>query len=87
LEETVEKGLIVTKRKVITVGKSKAVTLPKKWLEFQRWLGREITEVAVLGNDLVVIAPSDKVEKAKKVLEALEKVDKKMFEGARNDGA
>ncbi|RLI00111.1 hypothetical protein DRO19_00385 [Candidatus Bathyarchaeota archaeon] len=45
-------------RKLIQVGKSKAVTLPKTWIEFwQRKAGVKITEVAVEVNRELRISP------------------------------
>ena len=45
-------------RKVIQVGTSKAVSLPKSWLDWlKREYGVEITEVAVEVNHVLTIQP------------------------------
>lgn len=45
-------------RKVIQVGTSKAVSLPKSWLEWlKREYGVEVTEVAVEVNRVLTIQP------------------------------
>jgi len=75
-KERIEEGIITSRRKVIHVGSSKAVTLPKLWLQFQRWLGREVSEVALVANDAIVIVPPDKEEKAKRILRELEREDR-----------
>jgi hypothetical protein len=70
--ERVEKGIIVSRRKVIPVGSSKAVTLSKRWLDIQKWLGREVTELVSVANDAIVLVPPEKEEKAKRILKMLE---------------
>jgi antitoxin component of MazEF toxin-antitoxin module len=45
-------------RKIIDVGTSKAITLPKSWLEYlQKQTGTEITEVAIEVNRVLKIEP------------------------------
>jgi antitoxin component of MazEF toxin-antitoxin module len=45
-------------RKIIDVGTSKAVTLPKGWLEYlQKQTGVEITQVAIEVNRVLKIEP------------------------------
>jgi antitoxin component of MazEF toxin-antitoxin module len=45
-------------RKIITVGTSKAVSLPKSWLEYlERESGQKITEVAVEVDKVLTISP------------------------------
>jgi len=71
-KEEVEKGIIVSRRKVIPVGGSKAITLSKKWLDIQKWLGKEVTELVSVADDAIVLVPVGKEEKAKKILAMLE---------------
>jgi len=71
-KEEVEKGIIRSSRRVIEVGDSKAVTLPKKWLDFHKYKGEEINEVSSLANDIVMVVPEGKEEKAEKILRKLE---------------
>jgi len=72
MADEIEEGLISSKRKIIKVGDSKAVTIPKKWLDFHKYKGEEINEVSSLANDLVILVPEGKEEKAKKMLKQLE---------------
>ena len=45
-------------RKIIAVGTSKAVSLPKSWLEYlERESGQKITEVAVEVDNVLTISP------------------------------
>lgn len=45
-------------RKVIQVGSSRAVTIPKSWLEYLRKeTGAEITEVAIEVNRVLKVSP------------------------------
>jgi antitoxin component of MazEF toxin-antitoxin module len=45
-------------QKVIQVGDSKAVTIPKSWLEYyERQTGQSVREVSVEITDKIVIAP------------------------------
>jgi hypothetical protein len=74
VNEKIEAGVIVSSpRKVIELGGSKAITLPKEWVKIQKWLGREVTELASVANEAVVLVPPDKIEKAKRILKELEK--------------
>jgi len=74
VNEKIEAGIIVSSpRKVIELGGSKAITLPKEWVKIQKWLGREVTELASVANEAVVLVPPDKIEKAKRILKELEK--------------
>lgn len=69
----VEEGMVVTKpRKVITVGHSKAVTLPKKWLDVQLWLGKEVIELASIGNSAVIFCNPKDVLKWKNIIKKIE---------------
>jgi len=70
--EVVEKGIIISKRKVIDLGGSKAVTLPAKWLDIQKWRGKEVDELVSVADDLVLLVPPEKKEKAIRLLRKLE---------------
>ena len=72
-KERVEKGIIISKRKVFDLGGSKAVTLSKKWLDIQSWLGREVTELVSVSNKVIVLASPEKERKAVEILRKLEK--------------
>lgn len=73
MPEKIEAGIIISRaRKVINLGGSKAVTLPKEWVKIQKWLGRDVAELASVANEVVVLAPPEKVEKAKRILRMLE---------------
>jgi len=72
MSEKVEEGVISSKRKIIEVGDSKAVTLPKKWLDFHKYKGEEINEVSSLANDIVMVVPEGKEKKAKRILKRIE---------------
>lgn len=71
-DEKIEKGIITSRRKVFEIGNSKAVTLSKKWLDIQTWLGKEVTELISVGSEVMVLAPPDKEEKAREVLRKIE---------------
>jgi len=72
-KERIEKGIIVSPpRKILKIGGSKAITLPKEWLDIQRWLGKEVSELASVGNEVVVLVPPDKIDKALKILKKME---------------
>jgi len=70
--EKIEEGLIISRRRVVPIGGSKGVTLSKKWLDIQKWLGREVTELVSIANEAIVLVPPEKEEKAKKILKMLE---------------
>lgn len=72
--DSIEKGIITSgPRKVIRVGGSKAVTLDPKWLDIQKWLGEEVTELVSIANSVVVLVPPEKAERAKEILRRIEK--------------
>jgi hypothetical protein len=71
-KEKVEKGIIISRRKVFELGGSKAVTLSRKWLDVQHWLGNEVTELVSIGNEMIVLAPPGKETKAVELLRKLE---------------
>lgn len=71
--EKVEKGIITSTRKVFELGGSKAITLSKKWVDIQRWLGREVSELVSLSNSVIVLVPPGQEEKAREILKKIEK--------------
>jgi hypothetical protein len=53
-------------RKVIEVGTSRAVTIPKDWLDFyEKQFGKPIEEVAIEVNEVLKIMPLIPKEKRK----------------------
>jgi antitoxin component of MazEF toxin-antitoxin module len=51
-------------RKILEVGNSKAITIPKSWLElYERETGEKITKVTIEVNRVLIIAPLLKKEK------------------------
>jgi antitoxin component of MazEF toxin-antitoxin module len=45
-------------RKIISIGGSQGITIPKQWLEWiERTTGKRVTEVTVEVNDVLRIAP------------------------------
>jgi len=68
----VDGKIVVSKRRVITVGDSKAVTLPKIWLKLHEWLGKELTELMFVGSEIAILAPPGKEDLAKEVLMMIE---------------
>jgi hypothetical protein len=53
-------------RKIIEVGTSRAVTIPKDWLEFyEKQFGKPIEEVAIEVNEVLKIMPLIPKEKRK----------------------
>ena len=72
-EERIEKGLVISPgRKVLKVGGSLAITLPKEWVKIQKWLGREVSELASVGDEVVILVPPEKLELAKEILLRIE---------------
>jgi len=75
-QEETKPFIIDEERKLIKLGKhSKAVTLPKRWIEFQEWMkGKTLSEVYIAMDHFIVIAPPEEREEARKMLkEFLEK--------------
>jgi hypothetical protein len=72
-KEIIEEGLIVSRRKVIPVGGSKGVTLPKTWLDIQKWLGKEVSELVSVADDMVILVPPEKEQLAKRIIREFEK--------------
>lgn len=61
----------INRRKTFKIGHSKAVTLPKSWIDYH---GEEATqELTLLGDAILIVAPKGLEEKAKKILSDLEK--------------
>lgn len=59
----------VTKRSIIKFGGSRAITLPKKWIDFlERVRKRRIDEIYTLMDEVVIIAPEERVEEFKEFL-------------------
>jgi len=81
-EEEIEKGTIKSKRQVFELGGSKAVTLDKRWLMIQKWLGKEVTELVSIANNVVVLVPPEKADLAHEVLREIEK---KLHTGKSNE--
>lgn len=75
-KEKVEKGIVISRRKVFNLGGSKAVTLSKKWVDIQQWLGREVSELVSVGNEVIILASPEKERKAIEVLRRLEEKEK-----------
>ena len=71
--ERIEEGISESTRSVINIGGSKGVTLPSGWLKIQRWLGKEVSELTVIGNDILVLGPPEKKEELKKLLKQYER--------------
>lgn len=69
----IEKGIIISKRRILEIGGSKAVTLPRKWVDIQKWLGKEVSELVSLANEAIILVPPGQEEKAKQILVELEK--------------
>jgi len=62
---------IETKRKTIKQRESYTVTLPKKWLDFMQYLGKDIDEVHMVANGILIMALNKKeLEYWKATLEA-----------------
>lgn len=76
-KEEIEKGLIISTRRVLPIGSSKAITLSKKWLDIQKWLGREVDELVSVSNSMIILVDPDKRDEAVKFLRAWEKREKK----------
>ncbi len=56
-------------RKVIQIGTSKGVTLPKSWLEFYKEkTGQEIKEVTIEVNSFLKIQPYTKHEEEEEIV-------------------
>ena len=75
--EEIEEKIIVSKRAVIDLGGSKAVTLPASWLKIQKWLGKDVTEMISVANDVVILVPPEKENQAREILKQFEDERKK----------
>ena len=60
----------IARRKVFEIGMSRAVTLPKAWLDYH---GREKTEeVTIIGDGILIIAPKGYEAKALEIMNRLD---------------
>ena len=72
-DEAIEEGIIVSTRSVMPFGGSRAVTLSAKWLDIQKWLGKELKElVSISSPNMVVYVEPDKKDEAIAFLRAWE---------------
>jgi len=76
-KDKIEEGIITSTRKVIPIGDSKGVTLSKKWLDIQKWLGKDVKELVSVADSIVILVPPGEEEKAKKFMRKYEKEIKK----------
>lgn len=75
-KDVIEKGILISRRRVIELGGSKAVTLPSRWLDIQKWLGREFDELVSVADNLIVLAPPEERERAIELLKKAERSKK-----------
>jgi hypothetical protein len=69
----VEKGIITSTRKVFEIGGSKGITLPKRWGDIQKWLGKkEVTELVCLANNIIVLVRPGGEARARVILKQIE---------------
>jgi len=71
--EKIIDGVIVAKRRLVELGGSKVVSLPKLWLKIQKWLGKEVVELVSIANEIILLVPPDKVDLGIKFLREWEK--------------
>ena len=76
MKEKIEEGFIISKRMVLPIGGSKGITLSKKWLDIQKWLGREVTELISIADDAIILVSPEKEEMAKEILRQIKKSGK-----------
>ena len=57
-------GMVISRRRVLPVGGSRAVTLSKKWLDIQKWLGKEVDEVISVANSIVILVDPEMKDEA-----------------------
>ena len=72
-------GLVISRRRVIPVGGSKAVTLSKKWLDIQKWLGKEVDELISVSNSIVLLVDPGKKDEAIRFIREWEKKQKEDY--------
>jgi len=80
----VEEGELIKEstRKILPIGGSRGVTLPSDWVKFLEWLRKEkLTEVYCAMDEVIVLAPPDKKDKVRRVLERYEREE--MMEEAK----
>lgn len=78
-EEIEEDILISRRRKPFWLGSSQVVTLPRKWLDFQKFRGQPLTEVTILGNEVIIMGRPKDEEIMKEALRFIEKRRKEKF--------
>ena len=72
-KDIIEEGIVRSRRKVISFGDSKGITLSKKWLDIQKWLGKEVTELVSISNSIIVLTSPKEEEKALEFVKEYEK--------------
>ena len=60
----------LNKRKVFAIGRSRAITLPKPWLDFHG--ERATRELTIFGDSVLILAPKGLEKKAKRIMEGIE---------------
>ncbi|MEM4727467.1 MAG: hypothetical protein QXD04_04360 [Candidatus Bathyarchaeia archaeon] len=70
--ERVEEGMVISRRRILPVGGSLGVTFSKRWLDIQRWLGREVKELVSIGDDVIILVRPEDEEVAVKLLRQFE---------------
>lgn len=53
------------KRRLVGIGRSRGVVLPKAWLDFY---GERVKNLVILGNDILVIAPEAYEQDARRLI-------------------
>jgi len=71
--------VVISRRRVIPVGGSKAVTLSKKWLDIQKWLGKEVDELISVSNSIVLLVDPGKKDEAIRFIREWEKKQKEDY--------
>jgi len=70
------KGVHVSRRKIINLTHSKAVTLPKPWITLMKFLGMdlpdELVAIASVNHQIVIYAHPEKAETALELIKNLE---------------
>ena len=72
-KDKIEGKLVISRRLVRDWGGSTGVTLSPLWLAFQKWLGKEITELTMLADDSILMVRPELEEEAKAFYRAWEK--------------
>jgi len=72
--DEISEGLVISTRAVYDFGPgSKGVTLSKKWLDIQKWLGKDVDELVSVADSIVVLAPPEKRQDIIAFIKAWEK--------------